>query len=299
MCEAINNLKAYADDQAIKIQGLDAVPELGIAPCLFDNPFDNNDLYSADGMHITLAKDPQSGHVTALNKVSDQYKLVQHHEALHRTLEAIVNGAPEFGKPEVKLNLNNKGGKMWATMLFPNMIDIFPGDPIKPQCVVTNSADLSKRFSIIFGAFRMLCSNGMVIPDSRFPDHVLIKNLHKMGTLDLDEAISKMMVGFESFSDTLGVWKEYAKIELTKDRMTGILEGAKFSTNQVQNILEQPLRGFETPLLGDFPGRKKANGWKAYNAATQFIADNNVNEGTSLDRNRKVSDSFDTLIATA
>ncbi len=228
MCKAINNLKTFAIDQEINIRGLERMPELGIAPCLFDNPFDNGELYSADGMHITLAKDPNSGHVQALNKVSDQYKMVQHYEALHNSLEAIINGAPEFGKPDVELKFSPYGGKMWAKMMFPQMINIMEDDPIKPQCIVTNSADLSKRFSIIFGAFRIICSNGMIIPDSRFPDYVLIRNLHKQGTLDLDEAIQKMMVGFESFSETIGLWKEYAQLEITKSRMTGILEDAKF-----------------------------------------------------------------------
>lgn len=301
MCKGINNLKSYAKSKKLNIVGLDEIPELGITPILFDNPWEKGDdsLYQADGMHLTLAKH-RDGEVKELNKVSDQYKLVQHYDALHQSIEAIITGAPEFGAPDINLAFNPAGGKMWAKMTFPEVINILGDkDPVKPQCVVTNSADLSKRFTIIFGAFRLICSNGMVIPDSRFPEHTLIRSLHKNGTLDLDSAISKMMVGFESFSETIGLWKEYAELELKREGYEEIMLDAGFSEKQTENIIGSTLRGFDKSLELDFVGNKPVNGWKAYNAATQFIEDNNVNEGTALDRGRKVATSFDNLLKKA
>ena len=298
MCKEIKNLKDYAKSNSISIEGLEKLPELGITPIQYMDPFDG-EYYESEDNFLTMAKHP-SGKLDELNKVSKQYKLVQHYEALHQSLESIINGAPEFGKPDVNLSFDPTGGRMWAKMLFPEVINIMGDkDPVKPQCIITNSADLSKRFTIIFGAFRLICSNGLVIPDSRFPDHVLIKNLHKKGTLDLDSAISKMMVGFESFSETIGLWKEYAELEIGKEWFSKTCLDSGFSEKQLENIAGSSLRGFDTPLGNDFVGKKKANGWKAYNAATQFITDNNVNEGTALLRGRNISDRFDSLLKAA
>jgi len=292
--DAFNTL---VKENNIKIKGIEGMPEIGITRVLFENPWEEEDdtLFSARGMRLTLAKSPE-GKIFSLNKVSKDYKLVQHHEALHKALEAIINKAPEFGIPEIETTFTNNGGRMYAKMTFPEVIKIQEKDPIKPQVILTNSADLSKRFTLIFGAFRLICSNGMVIPDSRFKDNVLIRSLHKNGTLDLNDAIEKMMVGFESFSDTIGIWKKYTKKTITLEEFDVAMSKSLLSENQIKDVLAIPLRGFEGTLGGAFLSGK-ANAWQAYNAATQWITDNTKNEATALDRGLGVSEGFEKILA--
>lgn len=293
----MDQFSQFVMDKNINIKGLDNMPEIGISKAMFENPWDAEDenLYAASGMRLTLAKH-NDGNIYALNKVSKDYKLVQHHEALYKALDAIITNHPEFGIPEIVTHFTNNGGRMYAKMIFPEAIKIQGDDPVKPQVVLTNSADLSKRFTLLFGAFRLICSNGMVIPDSRFKDNVLIKSLHKNGTLDLDDAISKMMVGFESFSESIGIWKAYTEKFITMEEFEVVMKGSTLSENQVKEVLQIPLRGFEGNLAGSFLSGS-VNAWKAYNAATQWITDNNKNEATALDRGLAVSEGFERVLA--
>ena len=235
MCKEIKDLKAMAEDKGVEISGLENMPELAIEEIEFKNPWspdsDNPEYMVSKTKLMTLARTP-NGMIHDLNKVSNQYKLVQHHEAVSLCLDAILTGAPEFGAPNVGLYFTDDGGIMYAKMTFPEVIEIQKDDPVKPQVVITNSADLKKRFTMSFGAFRMICENGMVIPDSRFPNYVMIRNLHKQGTLNLDEAIAKMLVGFEDFSETLDIWKLYAELQLKDEAIRNILENSGLSERQ-------------------------------------------------------------------
>lgn len=293
------DFKKFVKKNKVVISGLDKMPEIGITRALFENPWhteseEDSDLFVAHGMRITLAKQPD-GSIHALNKVSDDYHLVQHHQALHKSLTAILEKCPEFGVPEVTAKFTNNGGRMYARMLFPQAMEIQKGDPVKPEVILTNSADLSKRFSLAFGAFRLICSNGMIIPDSRFKDYVMIRNLHKNGTLDLDDAIAKMMVGFESFSESIGIWSAYTEKTIGIGEFYTIMEGSLLSENQVQDVLALPLKGWDGNLLNAL-SNGPVTAWQAYNAATQWITENNKNEATTLDRGFAVSRQFEKVL---
>ena len=184
---------------------------------------------------------------------------------------------------------------MHAKYTFPKAVEIQEGDPIKPVVVLTNSVDLSKRFSLTFGAFRMICTNGMVIPDRRFPNATLINKLHKVGTLDLDDAIHLMMEGFHTFSSTIELFQRYTTIQMGRSQFEEIMDASPLSVAQAKEILTLPLRGFNNvPLETDFLNGTTSV-WKAYNAATQFITDHNRNESTTLERGRAIAELFDNM----
>ena len=286
----------FIENNKIKISGLEKMPEIGITRILYENPWNEDDecLNQASKMKLTVSLD-KDGKIHSLNKVSDDYKLVQHEEAIWKSLDQIITRFPEFGTPDVDLNFRKHGGIMHAKYTFPKAVEIQEGDPIKPVVVLTNSVDLSKRFSLTFGAFRMICTNGMVIPDRRFPNATLINKLHKVGTLDLDDAIHLMMEGFHTFSSTIELFQRYTTIQMGRSQFEEIMDASPLSVAQAKEILTIPLRGFNNvPLETDFLNGTTSV-WKAYNAATQFITDHNRNESTTLERGRAIAELFDNM----
>lgn len=296
---SFQDFQNFVEEKGVHITGLQNMPEIGITKVLFENPWateDEDDLFPAKGMHLTLARMP-NGRVHPLNKVSSDYRLVQHHEAIYKALEAIITNHPEFGIPEVVATFHKNGGIMNAKFIFPEVVKLDENDPIKPQVVLTNSADLSKRFTLLFGAFRLICSNGLVVPDTRFPDHVKMKKLHKMGTLNLGDAIDAMMRGFENFSSTLEVWKEYNGKSIGREDWEAVMREVDFSDNQVKEISELTVTGWgksvQSQLLLDIP----IPAWQAYNAATEWITHQTKNENTAMDRGAAVSAAFERVLA--
>ena len=188
----------FIENNKIKISGLEKMPEIGITRILYENPWNEDDecLNQASKMKLTVSLD-KDGKIHSLNKVSDDYKLVQHEEAIWKSLDQIITRFPEFGTPDVDLNFRKHGGIMHAKYTFPKAVEIQEGDPIKPVVVLTNSVDLSKRFSLTFGAFRMICTNGMVIPDRRFPNATLINTTQSKGCGDFifNTGNYKIMIG--------------------------------------------------------------------------------------------------------
>ena len=83
MCQAIENFGSWAEDKGIMVEGLDKCPELRMAEVEYANPWsedpDDPEIMVAEKMKLTVAQNPD-GMINPLNKVSNQYKLVQHYE---------------------------------------------------------------------------------------------------------------------------------------------------------------------------------------------------------------------------
>lgn len=291
-------LNDFIQENGIKINGLEKMPELKLSNVMFENPWDLEDesLYVAPAMKLTMSKQPD-GSIHPLNKVSMSYALVQHDEALLGALNAIYAGMPEFGTPNIELSFQQNGGRMLAKIKSDKGIEIAEKDIIFPQLMMSNSADLSKRFTLAFGALRMVCTNGMVIPDKRFSENdesLNIKKLHKEGTLNLDTILQSMVSVGQNLTQAISVWENYTKKAITRVEMENIVEGIMPPTHY-KEMLEMEIRGGSGNLDQAFQ-TGTTTAWNAYNAITQYLTDNGKNEDTAIDRSRQISERFDDLL---
>jgi len=293
----ITEFKEFVSENKISIKGLDDMPELRMSKIMFDNPWDSEDdnLYVARGTKMTVSRTPD-GNIHGLAKVSDDYKLVQHYEAVQKTLEGILGLKKELGIPEVSLGFGNNGGRMFAKILFKKKVEIAPKDFIVPGAIVTNSADLSRRYTSAYSGMRQVCTNGLMMPDSRFKDASQVKSLHKNGTLDIDEAVLKLTEGLKGFMLKMEGWRAYNDILISRDEFERVMDNSTLSVGQVKDVIQIPLRGFDSNLETSFAGDGKASAWKAYNAGTQWITDNAKNPATEIERGRALSESFESLV---
>ncbi len=86
------------------------------------------------------------------------------------------------------------------------------GDQINPRIVLTNSHDGKNAFSFHFGIFRLVCSNGLVVPSAEFSK---FRVLHK-GDININEIEEGVAEYVANVSPVLGQINDFKNINLTK-----------------------------------------------------------------------------------
>jgi len=289
MFESKEEVAKLAESMNIKVVGLESVPTVKMSPIFFEN---GEDLFQAEGMNLTFANFPDN-HIEALAKVSDQYSLIQHWDAVGQVLESFRD-LPEFSLNKVEISVSDNGGRCWAKFGSTNPITIKPGDDIFPQVTLTNSCDTSKRFWLSWGAVRQICTNGMMGPDNRIEGGTA-KRLHRIGTLSIEDEIRIFKESFGQASESLDIWKEYPNIDINAQDVLDVFDFMEISEKQGEEIIALPIRGDNTTLQAQLL-RGEVSGWTAYNAITQWITDTIDNPATQMDRGAKATIAFDKVI---
>lgn len=97
-----------------------------------------------------------------LGVVSNKYELLKH--------ETVIDGfrnALKGVEVEEKIHVLKNGAQLLAHYKLVNdQIEVKPGDFVALQIVVKNSYDGSNALQIMLGAFRLVCSNGMIVGKS-------------------------------------------------------------------------------------------------------------------------------------
>ncbi len=100
--------------------------------------------------------------------VSSNYSLAPHKEVAELCLKAIQNSSSSIDKLDCELGLSELGEWMNLRIYFPDNYDFIPpdGHKLRLRLECFNSVDGSSRLVILFGWYRLVCSNGMVIGET-------------------------------------------------------------------------------------------------------------------------------------
>lgn len=91
--------------------------------------------------------------------VSKRYGLIKHKDAVDSMRKALLGIFYEEN-----INMTENGAQMFATFkLSQERVEVRRGDFVAIQFIVKNSYDGESSFQIMLGAFRLVCTNGMVI----------------------------------------------------------------------------------------------------------------------------------------
>jgi len=155
--------------------------------------------------------------------VSDQYKVVTHKEALEPVLAALYDGGFSF----TRTALYNDGQRLNIEATNKNTEYRVGDDVFFPRVQVLNSYDRTVSVKVIFGLFRLVCSNGMVIPakDENGDDMGYSFNQKHKGTVNTD----------------ISIWSEYIKSTDVFSKYTNYLESldTRVPKHVAQEILMQ------------------------------------------------------------
>ena len=199
----------------------------------------HRDLHQADRYKAIV--DSDTGKVFSI--VSTDYKLIRHEEAIKRIEEAIYE-VPDFGEYKTYTNFYNDGGRMRRTYRFPKIsVEIERGDAVNPELHLVNSYDVTWPFIILLGAFRLICTNGLVI-GKKF---LYLKKRHVLG-LDLIDPKEQVSTALKRFDKQTVKWKQWAQRQLTEKTYTHVMNAMKFGKKATQEIgdrMEEDAKDFD------------------------------------------------------
>lgn len=101
--------------------------------------------------------------------VSNSYQLAQHHEVVNRCFEGLQSVGIETTTLKCEVGLTPLGEWMNFRAYFPNSKNHIPkdGKPLGLRLECFNSVDGSCRLVILFSWLRLVCSNGLVIGETK------------------------------------------------------------------------------------------------------------------------------------
>ena len=151
--------------------------------------------------------------------VSRTYQLIKHREAVdfvHHVLDEVG-----IEKRRTRVELGPNGSRLFYEMQLPEHRFNAPAetgvnntahdgtakrDEYVPRIVVTNSYDGSGPFGLLFGAFRMVCKNGLVI-GTRVQE---LRIRHRFNNIDFEEIREPLVANLENTIE--GIRRTYATL---------------------------------------------------------------------------------------
>lgn len=153
---------------------------------------------SAD--HIALVSE-ETGKLYGIH--SSGYRFVKHEQGIIDVMSAVEKNS-EYGKVEWKVESFDEFKRFQAKGTFTDVkFAIQPQDIINPVIEYTNSYDKSWSESYIFGAFRVLCSNGMTTMERLFSKsikHIGDVNRERIA-IDFENTLLNFQVQSEQWSE--------------------------------------------------------------------------------------------------
>lgn len=153
--------------------------------------------------------------------VSPKYEIVRH-EDISEQLEEVM--ARRGLKPEIRTDFSNHGSSMKRTYFFKEEVyKLKDGDEVSPSLYFFNSYDKKLKLRLDLGAFRWVCSNGLMSGERFFQ----VINVHKAGSINFQ--IKDLDRAFDNFNDQIQTWSRWDEQEATVEDLIGFLAAANLS----------------------------------------------------------------------
>jgi hypothetical protein len=218
---------------------------------------------------------------------SDLYQVI-HYEDILKMVETTVKNLPEFGNISIFPRLVNEGSKMVIKAKFEDVhYEIKKGDVINPEIMIRTSYDLMWKLSAVFGAFRLICSNGMTIGKvfSKFAKRHIV-------SLDPSSLTESIQGGMGAYSEQVGLWQKWAELKLNKDVYDSLWEALPFSPTEKEKIEKLPETSTNLKLE-DKMFRNEATLWDLHSIVTQYATHNIASEVRKADVEPLIARAFD------
>lgn len=209
------------------------------------------------GSKYAVVVDKPDGGKLVVNHCSEVYHLVKNQEIIPAFLQALQR----FYKVEVAVRQYGYSQFHVDFALKNQGMEIMPKDTIFPKVRLSNSYDGRVKYNFTLGFFRLVCSNGLAIPEG---DVIQIKKLHTPSLSELTsfEKVMEMTSEFIKNSGRLSeVFFELDEREI-KDpigRVEEIIEQTDFPASLQEDVMFRLNQ--ETEML-----HAKTTDWLVYNA---------------------------------
>jgi len=214
--------------------------------------------------------------------VSPKYKIVKHIDILSKVEDAIVKHI-EYGAPKRTIATFENGARMQAKYIFPDVsVNIKGADNIHPSIEIRNGYDGMWGFGVMFGAFRLVCSNGLVIGQKEL-------NFRKKHFNPAQQFLSQDMLSdsMEAFSEKTEIWKTWAENVMEQAQIAKAMEDMDLREKEVDGINNVIETSTGITLLANQVVTK----WIFFNILSQYITHHvsSINRQVELEaRMRKI-----------
>ena len=203
-----------------------------------------------------------------LNACSERYELIPNTEIFPQIREILFEGGLEFSE---KYRMTSNYARFYADYVIESKqasigTDL---DIVKPLIRVRHSYNGMTKYAIIFGYYRLVCDNGLVVPVKSKE----AQNLHIVGrhTISIKKSFDLLIERLEQF--TLNhklyseVYENLAKKEVVnvENRVKEVLNACSIPEKKSENLIE--IVNAEAAKL--YNG--KINDWLIYNGVNQLI----------------------------
>jgi len=219
--------------------------------------------------------DQNNGHV--FNVVSDQYKVV-HYEDLVGIIGDITSRITNYGEIQLVPSTLRSGATFKLQLRFPGVQkSIRKLDNIVPKIDVLSSIDLSKSLIGRFGAFRLICTNGMGVWEmfKKFAR----KHLVSLQLADLQATIEEGLLGF---NDQVLEWKKWSNTIIPLEFYNDVWQHLPFSAHEKEKIEVLPEVSTKLTLKSALE-QKALTVWDLNSVLTQFSTHNIRSDVRKLD----------------
>lgn len=277
---------------------------------LSDLLFDVEKVKTSDYVGIAANSDYNHliiGHINnvpkILNACSGRYELIPNSEIFPNIRQVLIDNGIQFTETYTMID----NARFYATYIIEDQELAYnvggSGDIIKPQITVQHSYNGLTKYVIIFGYFRLVCSNGLVLP---------VKELKKYNLEISGKHTASIKNSFAQLNQTIKYFAEHKEqiniaiggtfdrlagnvVEKWEDRVIEVLnvanisnvENSKFSTmNYVKEVIDS-----EKHLYNG-----EVNDFLIYNSINQYLNDDTLNKKSPEVRRAKDSKVFESLL---
>lgn len=140
--------------------------------------------------------------------VSPQYTLLQHHTVIDEALNAVRELGIDPSEITANVDLTHFGERMRLGLIFPEAfgLTITGKDRMALRLECYNSVDGSTRFMAVIGWFRFVCSNGLVIGETKID----YRRRHNQ-TMDIGEIIQVLKDGIAATAREDRLYKKWMR----------------------------------------------------------------------------------------
>lgn len=137
-----------------------------------------------------------------LAEVSERYELVHNRRLVQPIVDAIGI--------EKLVSYRRQGNNFYYLFDTGREIDFGEGDILKHRVMIRNSYDKTRSYNFINGAFREVCSNGLVTLQCGFK----YRKKH-VGEIPVEDHVQKILNSLDGVD--FSFWRELKKVELSRD----------------------------------------------------------------------------------
>ena len=190
---------------------------------------DNGNILNKNTGHKFIVRE-DTGQV--LSCMTDNYKLVKNETIINYAQPIIEKNGGELKE----VNLLNNGAKVHMSWHFPKqVVNIGKNDDLTPEIVIRNSYNGTVGVNIIAGAFRLVCTNGMIIG-------IIAKkymNKHIKSNVSLDDLEGIII---ETMENTKVIFKEeFPLLQETNFKDRHLISFLKLFPMQANEVVTQSL----------------------------------------------------------